>query len=218
MTESSGHEIKAALPLPGCTLHIAPEWLFERMSAAGQGWHLRSEFGDMWPLPAGMDQAVIEASRLVASQGGRLAIGVPRVVTGMALGPVIYTAINLLIQRDRVRASSSAPGFVPFPFPANAHIVLASRSHAIRDMLAESLVQFGTRHWRLCHFPTYRMRRNGSLEPCVYGRLTGSQRPRRQDLLATATPIVVYDYWPLSSKVGLPRVGALFAELSEAWS
>ena len=195
-------------------MRLAPDWLFDRMAAPGQGWHIQNEHGDQWPSPALLDLAVIKAASTLAQQGGRLAVGVPSVVTGIALGPAIYTAINALIQGDSVR-QSRVSGFTPFPLPPNGPIVVASRSHAVRDLLAESLVTFRQSQWRLCQFPTFRLTRTGDLEPGIYGRLSRLQRPRPQEILRTATPLVLYDYWPFAQTAKLSKAGAVFAELAE---
>src|SRR5690242_13547480 len=112
------------------------------MAAPAQGWHIRSDAADVWPTPGGLDLAVIQAAREAARQGRRLAVAVPRVVTGVALGPIVYIGLNCLIQ-DTVYASK--PGFIPFPLPGSQYLAIASRSHAVRDLLGESLVKFGAR-------------------------------------------------------------------------
>jgi hypothetical protein len=205
---------QTVISLPGCTVRLAPNWLFERMLTPGQGWHIQNELEDLWPLPSYLDLAVIEAARSLAQQGGKLAVGVPRVVTGVALGPAIYAALSLLIQKDP-SGRSTFSGFRPFPLPVNGPLVVASRSHAVRDLLAESLIRFQSSQWRLCQFPTYRLTRTGGLEQGVYGRLSRLQRPRPQEIMHTATPIVLYDYWPFAATAKLPQAGAIFAELAE---
>jgi hypothetical protein len=198
---------------PSCTVRLNPDLLFERMAEPTQGWHVQSEIEDVWPPLSALDLVVIEAARLAAQKRTRLAVGVSRVVTGIALGPVVYTALNALIQQSPY---AIRPGFSPFPIEAGGRIVLASRSHAVRDMLAESLLKFEQKQTRLAAFPTFRLARQGNLEPGVFGRLPKQQRPRPQDMMRRGPSILVYDYWPYGKHIDLPRVAAVFAELAES--
>jgi hypothetical protein len=204
--------LTASLSLLGCVMPVGQDWLFERMAAPAQGWHIRSEAADTWPTPGGLDLAVIQAARAVAQQGGRLAVAVPRVVTGIALGPIVYIALNGLIQSSQY---ASQPGFVPFPLLGDKYLAIACRSHAVRDLLGESLVKFHTQETRFCQFPTFRLTRTGTLEPGVYGRLPKHTRPKHTDMVTNGPALIVYDYWPLPAYSKIPRVGALVAELGE---
>jgi len=204
--------LSASVDLPGGVVYPDRDWLFERMAESAQGWHIRSDTADVWPTPDGLDLAVIQAARAVVKHGGRLAVAVPRVVTGVALGPLVYVALNGLIQGTPY---ASQPGFIPFPLPDNKYLAIASRSHAVRDLLGESLVKFGARETRLCQFPTYRLTRTGVLEEGVYGRLPKQARPRPAEMVKSGPSIIVYDYWPLPSHSKTPHIGAVVAELGE---
>src|SRR5215212_10220077 len=109
------------IQLPGCIVRPSLDWLFQIMAAPRQGWHIQYGDTDIWPQLAPLDGAVITAIHAVAQQHGRLAIGVPRVVTGLILGPAIYSALNLLVQR----AQRDTPAeFVPLPLPRDSRIAL----------------------------------------------------------------------------------------------
>lgn len=200
------------LHLPGCAVEIEPDWLFERMAAAGQGWCIRNEHGEQRPVLSHLDLAILETVQQSAQRHVRLAVGVPRVVVGLALVPAIYAALRVLLQTAR----PSDPGTIgSFPIRADERLLVASRSHAIRDLLAESVLTFNRHETRLAQFPTYRLSRDGSLVQGVFGRLPTARRPRPDQMLVTAPPLVVYDYWPIPSDITLSRMAAVFAELAE---
>ncbi len=204
--------LSASVDLTGCVVHPDRDWLFERMAEPAQGWHIRSDKADVWPTPDGLDLVVLQAARAVALQGGRLAVAVPRVVTGVALGPIVYIALNGLIQASPY---ASQPTFIPFLLPGNKYLAIASRSHAVRDLLGESLVKFRAQETRLCQFPTYRLTRTGALDPGVYGRLPKQARPKPAEMVTSGPSIIVYDYSPLPAHAKIPHVGALVTELGE---
>lgn len=201
------------LALPGCIVRPDGDWLFDRIAQRDQGWHIKNDHGDIWPTPSTLDLAIIEAVRSAATHGNKIAVGVPRIVTGIILGPAIYVALNRFIQRT---GFADQPGFNAFPFSRHSdRIVLASRSHAVRDLLGASLMKFGRSETKLCQFPTFRLTRTGDLEPGVYGDLPKQERPRSDQMIALAPSLVVYDYWPFPATIRLPRVAAVFAELAE---
>lgn len=198
--------------LPGSLGNLGSDWLFERMAEPAQGWHIRNDEADVWPRPGAADFTILLTARAVARTCGRLAICVPRVVTGLVLGPAVYVALNGLIQQS-TRALPSH--FAPFALHGDKNLLLASRSHEVRDLLAESVMTFQRREWRLCQFPTFRLTRTGALDPGVYGRLPQRQRPGPADMLPNAPAIIVYDYWPFPAHIRLPHVAVVLAELAE---
>jgi len=201
-----------AVDLPGCSVTVSPDLLFSRMAATGQGWRIRNEHEDFRPALSSLDLAILEAIRRAAQRHSRLAIGVSRVLVGMVLAPVIYAALRTLIQRDRPDAGTTEN---EYPLRPGERVLIASRSHAIRDLLAESVLTFQGVQTHLAQFPIYRLTRDGVLKPGVFGRLPRTQRPRPQQMLSTATPLVVYDFWPLPPETRLPEVATVFAELTE---
>jgi hypothetical protein len=200
------------LDLHGCTVAIEPDWLFQQMAAAGQGWYIRNEHGQQRQVLSDLDLAVLNAARGSAQRHGRLVIGVNRVVVGIVLAPVIYAVLRTLLQTGR--PDELLPND-PLAIPPGQKILVASRSHAIRDLLAESVISFNRRETRLVQFPTYRLARDGALVPGAFGRLPKMQRPRASEMLTNAAPIVVYDYWPLPPGFHLSNIAAVFAELNE---
>lgn len=207
--------IASAQPIGPPARHGNPasDWLFERMTEPAQGWHIRNNDADVWPKLGTPDAMILQAARAVAQTGGRLAVCVPRVVTGLVLGPAVYVALNGLLSQQLTRALPA--DFVSFPLHGQKSLILASRSHEVRDLLAESVMTFQRRETRLCHFPTFRLTRTGALDPGVYGRLTSLQQPRPADMLPNAPAIIVYDYWPFPAHVRLPPVAVVLAELAE---
>jgi hypothetical protein len=202
----------SVVDLPGCSVSVAPDVLFGRMAARGQGWSVQNEHEDFRPALSSLDLLILEAIRRAAQRRSRLAIGVSRVAVGMVLAPVIYAALRALIQHDRPNTGTAENGY---PLQSGDRLMIASRSHAIRDLLAESVLTFQGLRTRLAQFPTYRLGRDGALKPAVFGRLPWTQRPPPEQMLRTATPLVVYDFWPLPPEMRLPQVAAVFAEVTE---
>ena len=185
------------LDLHGCTVAIEPDWLFQQMAAAGQGWYIRNEHGQQRQVLSDLDLAVLNAARGSAQRHGRLVIGVNRVVVGIVLAPVIYAVLRTLLQTGR--PDELLPND-PLAIPPGQKILVASRSHAIRDLLAESVISFNRRETRLVQFPTYRLARDGALVPGAFGRLPKMLRPRASEMLTNAAPIVERD--PIGAMAG----------------
>lgn len=187
-------------------------WTFDLMANPHQGWHIQDAGTGQWPPLSELDAAIYQAFRETASRGGRVAVGVPRVVTGASLGPLIYACLNLFVQQypDRIRGLKD---FLPFPRPQRVWpIYLATRSHAIRQLWANSLLSFGGMEIPFATFRTQRLARNGELKQDVYSLLAEKRRSTIDHLIKGLPDIILYDYWPLANHPS--RAFGVLAELT----
>lgn len=190
------------------------DWILRLMTDEKQGWHIHYDNDVVRPPLSELDGAIYHTLRMIAINKEKLAVGLPRVVTGTTIGPLIYVSLNLLVQLHSNRASQLRD-FVRFPQSRRmGQFILASRSHAIREMWAKSTLSFSGVETRLSSFRTYRLSRTGDLKKDIYSLIEAGKRPSEGDLIKGLPDIALYDFWPLPKRPG--RVRAIFAELSAA--
>ena len=198
------------LILPGCAAEVPTDWLTKRMHTSDGGWQFRHK-NEVVAAPSGLlDDAFISLIKKVLPTRRRLAIAVSRVQPGIVLGPAIQLALTCLVIKSG--REGAADQTVPFPLLCGERIVIASRSHAVRDLLAESIISFERQTTRVCQFPTFRVKRTGDLEPGFFGRLDRKHRPNVFD---DSPQFVLYDYSPLPAGARVGRCRVMLAELAE---
>lgn len=191
--------------LPGCDVRVPRDGLVARLSEFGCGWSQVSGF-DRRALTLGMLDAAAIAVLKSASPSGKVALSVARVEPGISLGPAMILALTALVSPHGFDTS-------PFPIRNGDRVAIASRSHAVRDLLAESVLKFGSHETRVCQFPTFRIKRNGELSEAYFGRIPVRARPK---LFQESVHFVLYDFIPMRSEaVALPKCEVVLAELSE---
>lgn len=176
-----------------------------RLSASGSGWFLDADGHSRQVLCGDVDALV--GSLLKNSHRRLLAISVSSVLPGLCLGP----ALNLAVHAMASSRNQGADGYVPLR--TDERIAIVSRSHSLRDYLAESTLRFGLKSFPFMQFPTFRLRRNGEVEAARFGR----KEDRRRVTPFTESPeFLFYDLSPLHLTDGLPDCAIVLAELSES--
>lgn len=192
--------------LPGCDVVLPPPGESSlRLSVAGSGWFLDADGKQRQVLCGDYDALV--ASLLRTPPKRYFGLMVSSVLPGLCLGPVLSLAVESVVMRQ-LRGKDAGT-----LVHSGERVAIASRSHALRDYLAESTLRFGRETFPFMTFPTFRLNRNGEEQPARFGR-DGNRRGLKQ---FTESPrFLFYDLSPLNATNDIPPCALVLAEIAEA--
>lgn len=128
------------------------------------------------------------------------------VVPGLCLGPALSLAVDSLVSM-RIHKEDGR-----WLIRIDERIGIVSRSHSLRDHLAESHLRFGRNvEFPFMSFPTFRIKRSGENEPARFGR----NGHARIDMFKVSPKFVFYDLAPLQDMSDVPKCAVVLAELFE---
>ena len=190
--------------LPGCDVLVPPGDIALRLSVSGSGWYLNGD-GERRQVLCGDVDALV--SSLMKSATRRLTgLAVSSVVPGLCLGPALNLAVDSMVSKRIYGADGRTL------IRTDERIAIASRSHALRDYLAESILRFGREEFPFMSFPTFRLKRNGDDEPARFGR---NAHRTKFEIFTTSPQFLFYDLSPLNAPQTVPECAVVLAELAE---
>lgn len=190
--------------LPGCDLLVPSGDIASRLSIPGSGWFHEADGEERQVICGDLD--VVVASLLKSSPKRHFGLAVSSVLPGLCLGPALNFTVDSTLSKQIHREDGRS--FVR----TDERIAVVSRSHSLRDYLAESTLRFGREAFPFMSFPTFRLKRSGEEQPARFGR--GEDR-RRLKLFTESPKFLFYDLSPLQALDGVPECVVVLAELAE---
>lgn len=191
--------------LPGCDVLAPSDGVASRLSVPGSGWFHEAD-GECRQLIFGDADALV-ASLLKSAPKRNFGVAVSSVRPGLCLGPALNFAVDSLVSKRLHGVDGHAL------VRTDERIAVVSRSHSLRDYLAESTLRFGRQAFPFMSFPTFRLKRNGEGEPARFGR--GGNRGRL-DAFKESPRFLFYDLSPLQRLDAVPGCAVVVAELAES--
>ncbi|MGH7736654.1 MAG: hypothetical protein ACREMP_02110 [Candidatus Tyrphobacter sp.] len=191
--------------LPGCDVSVPANDIALRLSVSGSGWFINAD-SERRQVDSG-DADALAASILKSAPQRHFALMVSSVLPGLWLGPALNLAVDALAKK---RANGEDGHTL---VRTDDHIAIVSRSHSLRDFLAESTLRFGSQVFPLMSFPTFRLKRNGDTQAARFGR----NLDRLGFEQFTVSPrFLFYDLSPLHDVERVTECAIVLAELSES--
>jgi hypothetical protein len=192
--------------LPGCDVAVPANEIALRLSVSGSGWFLDGD-GQRRQVRSGDADALI-ATLLKSAPQRHLALMVSSVLPGLCLGPALNLAVDALAKK---RAHGEDGHSL---VRTDEHIAIVSRSHSLRDSLAESTLRFGMQAvFPLMSFPTFRLKRNGDAQAARFGR---NLDRLHFEQFKESPKFLFYDLSPLHDVQRVTECAIVVAELSES--
>ena len=188
------------VPVPGCSLFIPVRDLTRRLSDRDAGWFQNTENGSR-TVDYGDNDALVSWI-LKSSEQNHVGLAVSSVIPGLSLGPALNFALDSFVKKQFNRDGAVR---------TDERIAVVSRSHAIRDYLAESVFALAQEMIPFMAVPTFRLKRNGDAVPARFGRYDTASFRTLKDIPA----FLVYDLCPLDYANRMPPCAIVVAELAE---
>jgi hypothetical protein len=179
--------------------------LASRLSVASSGW-FHEAAGARRQLIVGDADALV-ASLFKSSPKRHFGIAVSSVLPGLCLGPALNLAVDAMVSRHLHGVDGRTL------VRTDDRIAVVSRSHSLRDYLAESTLRFGREAFPFMSFPTFRLKRSGEGEPARFGR-DGNRS--RVEAFTESPRFLFYDLSPLNGLDSVPECAIVLAELAES--
>ncbi|HXO18224.1 MAG TPA: hypothetical protein VN909_08630, partial [Candidatus Dormibacteraeota bacterium] len=176
-----------------------------RLSTSGSGWFMEADDGPRQVFCGDVDEFV--TSLLRSSPKRYFGLTVSSVIPGLCLGPALNLAVDSIVSRHKHGEDGKTL------VRTDERIAIVSRSHALRDYLAESTLRFGNAKFPFMSFRTFRLKRNGEEQPAKFGR----SEARTTIKPLTASPqFLFYDLSPMHATDAVPTCAVVLAEIAEA--
>lgn len=180
------------------------DWLYEKLSSPTEGWNINLN-GQLIDVPLNeLDALAYLILQKTLASKMRVAIALPRVISGVSLSIIAYLVVNRFIhqQKDRI-----LDNFIPLPLNNGQPVIIATKNRKLRDFFLESSLKFHHSSFPFSNFPIFRINRFGEVVPLMSKEASASQ--------IKMDPIIFYHFDSLNAPSQLVQNGYFIGEISE---